>query len=61
MKIVIKMSGIFKQKWSFKFVGSNGKTLAIGEKYYNLEDMMDTILLIQCKARGCVIENKYIK
>ena len=60
MKILITRNGIFKQKWSFKLVGINGKTLMIGEKYYNFGDMIDTINLIQNEIKGCEIENQYL-
>lgn len=60
MKIVITRNGIFKQKWSFKLVGNNGKILAWSEKYYNFQDMLDTIKLIQFEIMDCEVENKYL-
>jgi uncharacterized protein YegP (UPF0339 family) len=60
MKIVITRNGLFKQKWSFKIVSKNGKTLAHSEKYNNRVDMVSAIDLIQQGAAGCEIENKYL-
>ena len=60
MKIVITKNGLFRQKWSFKLVGKNGKILMTGEKYYNFKDMTDTIEVILNGIKGCKIENQYL-
>lgn len=60
MKVVITKSGIFKQKWSFKFIGDNNKILMVGEKYYNYQDMMNTLTIIRDNVKTCIVENKYV-
>jgi uncharacterized protein YegP (UPF0339 family) len=59
MKIVISKKGWFRQKWSFQIVARNGNILCSSEKYWNKQDCLDTVYLIQNHSEGCKVEYKY--
>jgi len=59
MKIVIEYKGWFRQKWSFKIVARNGRTLCSSEKYHNRGDLVTAIDSIQRQIGTAAIINKY--
>jgi uncharacterized protein YegP (UPF0339 family) len=59
MKIVIERKGWFKQKWRFKIVSRNGRTLCASEKYYNRVDLMNAVDSIRREVGTSAIINKY--
>ena len=60
MKIEIIRNGLFKQKWSFRILASNGKILCWSEKYNNFKDMVAAINIIKDGIDGCEIVNTYL-
>jgi uncharacterized protein YegP (UPF0339 family) len=47
MKIEIIKTGWFRQKWYFRVRASNGELVIPVEHYTNLDDLKDTIALLQ--------------
>jgi uncharacterized protein YegP (UPF0339 family) len=58
MKILIKKS-MFRQKYHFTVVASNGKVIAVSENYYNLKDLYDTVKLLQKDLSKAEIVNTF--
>ena len=57
MKIEIIKTGWFKQKWYFRVKAANGEIIIPPEHYTNLEDLKDTIALLQRELPTAEIVN----
>jgi uncharacterized protein YegP (UPF0339 family) len=61
MKIEIIKKGWLRQKWHFRIVARNGKTLAASENYHNRQDLADTLISLQKDLPNAEIVDLTIK